>query len=355
LHVLNGGVVYLWSAPAAFNGSNIILEEGANWESWSGSAAEPINSTITLNGVAHWLIGDHNMIYTNVISGAGGFVADNWNHQLWFSASNTYAGPTIIGDGPQVALAGNGSISHSSLIFFGGNNPGSVRVDVNGRNDKTLTLAAGQTLAGVGAVNGSLIAGSGSTLSPGGTNTTIGITTGSNATGALRASNAVILNGTTVIKLNGSGVSDQVQAGAGITYGGTLNVVNLSSAPLTVGNTFQIFSAASYSGSFANIVPSTPGVGLAWELSQLNSGILNVAASRPVIRITKLSSGDLLLGATGGTSNGTYTVLATTNLTTPLANWTALITNVFDASGGFSVTNTINSGTPQLFFRIKAP
>jgi lysophospholipase L1-like esterase len=354
-HVLNGGVVYLWTAPAAFNGSNIILEEGANWDSWSGSTAEPINSAITLNGVAHWLIGDHNMVYTNVISGAGGFVADNWNHQMVFSASNTYAGPTIIGDGPQVALADNGSISHSSVIFFGGNNPSSVHVDVSGRTDHTLTLAAGQTLAGVGTVNGSLIVGSGSTLSPGGTNMTIGITTGSNATGTITATNTVTLNGTTVIKLNGSGVSDQVQAGAGITYGGTLSVVNISSAPLTVGNSFQIFSAASYGGSFANIVPSTPGVGLAWDLSQLNSGSLNVAQSRPVIRVTKLSSGNLLLGGTGGSSNGTYTVLAATNLTTPLADWTALATNNFDASGDFSVTNAINSGTPQLFFRIKAP
>jgi len=196
------------------------LEEGANWESWSGSATEPINSAVTLNGVAHFLIGDHNMVYTNVISGPGGFLADMWNHQLVFSASNTYTGPTILGDGPQVALLGNGSISHSSLIFFGGNNPGTVHVDVSGRTDKALTLGGGQTLAGVGTVNGSLVAASGSTVSPGGTNTTIGITTGSNTTGALGAINDVTLNGITVIKLNGSGASDQVQAGASIAYGG---------------------------------------------------------------------------------------------------------------------------------------
>jgi len=48
-------------------------------------------------------------------------------------------------------------------------------------------------------------------------------------------------------------------------------------------------------------------------------------------------------------------VLTATNVTTPLANWTPLVTNNFDAGGGFSVTNAINSGTPQLFFRIKIP
>jgi autotransporter-associated beta strand protein len=354
-HVLNGGLVYLWTAPAAFNGSNIILEEGANWQSWSGSTAEPINSAVTLNGIAHFLIGDHNMVYTNLISGAGGFVVDAWNHQLVFSASNTYAGPTIIGDGPQVALTGNGSISHSSLIFFGGNNSASVHVDVSGRPDKTLTLASGQTLAGIGAVNGSLVVASVAILSPAGTNTTIGITTGTNATGTIMATNTVALNGTTVIKLNGPGVNDSIQAGGGITYGGTLNLVNISGSPLAVGNSFQIFTAASYAGSFANIVPAAPAAGLAWDTSQLNHGFLNVVAgpSQPVISTIKLSGSNLIFSGTGGTANGNYSVMTTTNLTTPLANWTALVTNSFDSVGAFSVTNAINSGTPQLFYRIK--
>src|SRR6267154_279350 len=106
------------------------------------------------------------------------------------SASNTYSGPTIIGssgNSVEVSLVGNGSISHSSLIFFGGNNSSSTHVDVSGRTDKTLTLASGQTLAGIGTVNGSLIVAFGATLSPAGTNTTIGITTGANAIGTIRA------------------------------------------------------------------------------------------------------------------------------------------------------------------------
>jgi hypothetical protein len=185
------------------------------------------------------------------------------------------------------------------------------------------------------------------------TNTTIGITTGANATGTITATNTVTLNGTTVIKLNGSGVNDEVQAGAGITYDGTLNLVNISGAPLAVGNRFQIFSGASYSGSFANIVPATPGVGLAWDKSQLNIGLLNVAKSQPVIRSINSSGGNLIFSGTGGTANGSYSVLTTTNLTPPMANWTALLTNSFDAAGSFSVTNAINFGTPQLFYRIK--
>ncbi len=51
--------------------------------------------------------------------------------------------------------------------------------------------------------------------------------------------------------------------------------------------------------------------------------------------------------------NGSYAVLTTTNLTTPLTNWTSLVTNSFDSSGAFSATNAITTGTPQRFYRIK--
>ena len=78
---------------------------------------------------------------------------------------------------------------------------------------------------------------------------------GSSSTGVIAVSNAITLNGTTVMKLNGSGVNDEVQSGTGITYGGTLNLVSISGSALVNGNSFHIFSAASYAGSFAGIAP----------------------------------------------------------------------------------------------------
>jgi hypothetical protein len=346
--------VYLWTAPSAFNGSTITLEDNAQWLSWNNSSDEPINSAMILNGVAHIVVGDHNMIYTNLISGPGGFVMDAYNHAMVLSAANTFSGPTIIADGLQVALTNNGSISHSSLIFFGGTNV-STHIDVSGRSDQTLTLASGQTLAGVGGVNGSLVVSPLATISPAGTNTTIGITTGTNSVGTLAAANNVTLNGTTVIKL-GSGTNDIIQAGAGITYGGTLNLVNISGAPLAAGSSFQVFSAATYSGSFANVTPTTPGAGLAWDLTQLSSGKVNVVSSSgggPVISQFAVSGGNLVFSGTGGAANGTYYVLTSTNVATPLTNWTVLSTNAFDNSGNFSVTNAVSPNTPKKFFRLK--
>ena len=358
IHVDNGAQVYLWSGPSTIDGSNIILESNAQWETYSGSGDEPIDSAVTLNGVAHFLLGDYNRIYTNVFSGIGGFVMDGWNHSMELSASNTYSGPTIIGsDGnaPDVALTGNGSISRSSLIFFGGSNPDVLHIDVSGRTDDTLTLAGGQTLAGVGGINGNLVVSSDATVSPSGTNITIGIdTTSTNAVGALAASGNVTLDGTTVLKLDGSGSNDMVQAGGNMVYGGTLNLVNISGSPLAAGNSFQIFSAANYSGSFGNITPSTPGPGLAWNTSNLAvNGTLTVASmpSQPRITSVALSGTTLTITATNGPVNTAYVLLESTNVALALTNWTPVLTNSFNGSGDINLsTNVINSSNPQEYY-----
>jgi hypothetical protein len=332
------------------------MEGGSQWDYYNGSdSGQTMNGTYTLNGMVTMQVGDSTITFTNVISGPGGFVWNIYNNEVVFTASNTYSGPTVIGGGLTLGLSGNGSISQSSLIFFGGNNPANDSLDVSGRVDQTLTLASGQTLGGVGSVNGNLVVSAGATLSPAGTNTLLGIISGANNTGTIAASAAVTLNGTTIIKLNGSGTNDEVQAGAGITYGGTLNLVNISGSPLAAGNSFQIFSGVSYSGSFTSITPATPGTGLAWDTTQLNIGVLNVAATslRPVIDSTEVLGGDLIFTGTGGTTNGTYYVLTSTNVATPLANWTPVITNTFDASGNFSVTNAVNSNSLQQFYLLK--
>lgn len=362
IHALSGSQVNIYTAPAAFNGASLVLESNVQWLSYYNSDSQSINSAVTLDGVAHFIMGDHNMVYTNVLGGPGGFVVDYYNHAVVLSASNTYTGPTIIGstgNAPYVALTGAGSISQSSPIFFGGNDSTVVRLDASGRSDQTFTLAAGQILAGVGAVNGGLVESAGSSLAPGGTNTTIGITTGSNPVGTIAASGNITLNGATTIKLNGSGTNDVVQSTGGtLTYGGVLNLVNISAAPLAAGDQFHVFAATSCSGSFTNIVPAAPGAGLVWNLSQLASGIIQVASAGnpgPVITSPQLTGGNLVFSGTGGTNSGPYRVLTTTNLATPLADWVPIATNSFDASGNFSFTNPVSAGSSRQFFLIRQP
>jgi len=353
IHLYGTATAYLWTAPAAFNGSTIVMEESAQWQSWNPGGDEPINSAVVLNGVAHFVLGDHNMLYSNVISGPGGFLMDYWNHAVVLSAANTYTGPTIIGSGgnsPVVSLSGNGSISHSSLIFFGGGDPTVTHIDVSGRSDQTLTLASGQTLGGIGAINGSLVVSPGATLAPAGSNTTIGVTVGANAEGAIAAANNVTLQGTTIIKVDASGTNDLVTAGGTMQYGGALQVVNVGATAFTVGQSFTVFKAASFNGAFAT-PPAGPGPGLTWDLSQLASGKI-IVASKPTLTAT-LVNGSLNLTGANGADNATFYILTSTNAAAPLSQWKPVSTNSYNGSGTFNLSLPLTNAAPQNFYIIK--
>jgi hypothetical protein len=54
-------------------------------------------------------------------------------------------------------------------------------------------------------------------------------------------------------------------------------------------------------------------------------------------------------------ANGTYYALASTNLALPLASWTRIATNSYDASGNFSYTNGMSVGTAKKFYLLQLP
>ena len=334
------------------------LDTGTTMAFYNGNGGNEtgiqIGGTVTFNGLAHISIGDSPITFTNVLSGAGGFYWDSYNHPLIFTANNTYTGPSIIGDGLSLTLTGNGAISQSSLIYFGGTDGVATRLDASGRTDGTLTLAAGQTLQGIGAVTGNLTVSPNATLSPGGTNSAIGST---NLLGTLTASGDLTLNGTTVIKLNGPGVSDVVQASGTIHFGGKLNLANVSGTPLASGNTFQVFNAGAYSGSFTGgIIPTTPGSGLAWDTTQLlSSGTIKVVTgtSQPVLSKPFVSGTNFVFSGSNGPAGHNFVVLTTTNLATPVANWVPVLTNGFNPDGTFNVTNGIKSVAGPAFYLLQ--
>ena len=123
------------------------------------------------------------------------------------------------------------------------------------------------------------------------------------------------------------------------------------------GDSIKLFSANTYSGSFASLSPTTPGSGLGWDTSTLaTDGTLRVvAAANPTVTTTFKSDDNVVFNGTGGTPGGTYYVISSTNIVAPVATWTPVQTNVFDASGNFSVTNAIEAVVPQKFFRVQVP
>jgi fibronectin-binding autotransporter adhesin len=335
----NGTMLVRLDGPA-FN-LNMTLEGGAIFHSMNN--VKTMTGPVTLLGVAEFLSDSNPCTFSNVISGTGGIAWIGNASQFAFAASNTYQGPTIIGNGLTLALLGNGSILNSSLIAFGGTDTNGLRMDVSGKADQTLTLASGQTLLGSGRINGALVVSAGATVSPG-TNVTMG---------AIGADGAVTLNGTATMKIYNPTANDAIQSGTSISYGGTLNLEFLTGT-LAAGNSWKLFNAPSYSGSFT-LNPASPGNGLVWDTSHLTTdGTLRViSVAPPDITSITVGGGNVILQGTNGPANGNYVVLTSTNVAQSLNLWLPLTTNQFDGSGNFNWTNAITPSEPSRFYLLR--
>jgi len=259
------------------------------------------------------------------------------------TSANTYTAPTTILGGT-LALGAGGSIANSPAITI---SAGAV-FDVSGTIGGALTLAAGQTLSGAGAVNGSFNVGSGAILSPG------------SPVGTLTFSNSLTLTaGSTNIFAIGKSplTNDAVDVGGTLTAGGTLIVTNIGTNALVAGDSFKLLTAGSYAGSFNSLTLPALASSLYWDASGLGAnGTIRVAARNPpVIGNVGVSAGGLVVNGTSGITNGTYYVLTSTNLAMPLANWTRLLTNQFDAAGGFNFTNAMNPNSTQCYYLLQVP
>src|SRR5262249_41163565 len=128
------------------------------------------------------------------------------------SGANTYSGATTVGSG---TLLVNGSIGNS-----------------------TVTVSAG-TLGGNGTIGGATTGQSSGTLSP-----------GSGGIGRLTINNNVALAGTTFMGISRTGpTNDSLVVSGTLTLGGKLVVTNAGPA-LVVGDSFALFTAAGFTGSF---------------------------------------------------------------------------------------------------------
>jgi autotransporter-associated beta strand protein len=173
-----------------------------------------------------------------------------------------------VGTGTQV-LAGTNGYTGTTTI-----SNGVLRID--GALSNTPVTVVGGTLAGSGIIRGTVTVQSAGTLSPGA------------SIGTLTINNSLTLLGTTSMefdKLNFT--NDRVNA-ATIAYGGTLVLAALNGSA-GQGDSFKLFNAASYTGSFASITPALPA-GLNWWLD--NNGTLFVNA--------KPAASNFTMGAASG-------------------------------------------------------
>jgi hypothetical protein len=86
------------------------------------------------------------------------------------------------------------------------------------------------------------------------------------------------------------------------------------------------------------------------ELQQILPQLISVPP--PQIVQAGLIGNSFYLGGTNGPPDSTFYVLASTNLSLPLAYWTVLATNSFDEDGNFSFTNSAAADAPQQFYAL---
>ena len=262
------------------------------------------------------------------------------------SANLSYSGLTTVSNGV-LALGASANLSASTPITITA--PGILDASASG----TLTLAA-QTLQGNGILRGSLVTGSGTTVSPG----------GANAIATLTVTNDANLAGTTVMEINRTNtpaINDMLAAKT-IEAGGTLQVNNLG-PDLHTGDTFKLFSVP-VTGAFAvTNLPVTTGNGLityVWTNLLAVDGTLQVLAGVPNVSTTPVtvtnsfSGGALTLS--WPTDHIGWRLLAQVN---NLTNGISSNTNDWSPVAGAATTNkvilTIDPTKPTEFYRMVYP
>jgi len=139
-----------------------------------------------------------------------------------------------------------------------------------------------------------------------------------------------------------------------LTYGGTLSLTNLSGT-LAAGDSYKLFSAGTYGGTFARLSPATPATGLIWNTNTLaTDGTLRIATAVNTTRtnITFSVSGDQLNLSWPADHTG-WRLQAQTN-----APGAGLSTNWADVPGSttvHSISFTINPAKGSVFFRMVYP
>jgi hypothetical protein len=84
-----------------------------------------------------------------------------------------------------------------------------------------------------------------------------------------------------------------------------------------------------------------------------NNVVLLITPPAPRFTNVSLASGNLLLSGLGWIPFNTYYLLASSNPGLPLAAWTRIATNAFDAAGNFNLTNALSPNSPQRFYRLQ--
>lgn len=187
-------------------------------------------------------------------------------------SNKSYNGTTnIVKDGSGYWRLGGNNIYKGTTQVKGGT------LIVNGTQTGTgkVTVHDEAILAGKGRMPGAVEVLSGATIQPGDPAAS-SMHIGTFTVGSLTLSNGSVSN----MELNRSGFqSDRVASTGAVVLAGRLNLAIYGS--LQAGDQFTLFTGSSITGSFAEIIPQTPGENLEWSM---NNGVLSVVAAVNAIK-----------------------------------------------------------------------
>jgi hypothetical protein len=131
----------------------------------------------------------------------------------------------------------------------------------------------------------------------------------------------------------------------------TVTITNIGGSSIVVGDIYKVFSTGVSNGAAITVT----GAGMGWvnnlavdgSVTAVNSVIIpSVSAG---ITSFNLAGANTVINATNGVNGGTYYLLQSTNMASPLSQWLVVATNVINtngASGAFTFTGT-NVVTPN--------
>jgi autotransporter-associated beta strand protein len=299
------GITY--TGPTTVNGGVLSLSNATSFASSAITVTSP--GVLDLDGT--WTFGKG-------VSGTGG-LSKSGTGTVTLTNAQTYTGPTTLNAG---ALLVNGALGTNGVV-----------------------VGSNATLGGVGTIGGIVAVQNGGTISP-----------GANGIGTLTLNAAPSLAGTTWMEISkgASPNADQlVVVGQSLTYGGTLTVANIGANPLALGDSFTLFNASGYGGTFTatNLPPLSSGLRWAWTPANGTLSVVNAVATNPT-NITFSVSGGALALSWPADHLGWYLQCQTNSLSVGLNN------NWVTVPGSQSMTSTnipINPAQPAVFYRLSSP
>jgi autotransporter-associated beta strand protein len=323
--VLSGGNANV-TLPFINNSTNAVTFDSNVRPVPGGGSA--YTKTIAFSGAGDWIfngpLGGATAAHLAMTKSGGGTVT------LAGVASNSFDGPIVISNGTLRITSPYAAINNSIIKVLSG-----ATLDVASVAGG-WHLINGKTLAGSGTSKGAITIDAGATLQAG---------LGDGDTSPMIFDSPLTLNGATLLTINRASAPNvtKISGVTTLTFGGTLKVLNAGS-DLQAGDSFTLFSAAVYSGSFSNVLLPALSYGLAWSNRiAIDRSILVVSTTnfpRSSITLTPGTTFQTIYGIGGNFCQGDQKLLHAYNRYDEVLSPSGLNLSFIRLSTSFEMTNS---------------